>query len=186
MLSIVLVLLCGCADTSNITNTNNEIESTENASEVNLTEQENDDTSEQLNVTEEQKSYYGEWEVNELFFSDAPSIWGRKELESYVGKQLVLSSKKVVFDDVELINPFYGERILSSKELAEELVTTYEALGLSHENLPSLVTIYSGKNMDESEEWISESVIYRFFVKDENTIIAENRNAYFVLIRVSN
>ncbi len=68
MLSIVLVLLCGCADTSNMTNTNNEIESTENASEVNSTEQENDDTSEQLNVTKEQKSYYGEWEVNELFF----------------------------------------------------------------------------------------------------------------------
>ncbi len=68
MLSIVLVLLCGCADTSNMTNTNNEIESTEKASEVNLTEQENDDTSEQLNVTKEQKSYYGEWEVNELFF----------------------------------------------------------------------------------------------------------------------
>lgn len=68
MLSIVLVLLCGCADTSNMTNTNNEIESTENASEVNLTEQETDDTSEQLNVTEERKSYYGEWEVNELFF----------------------------------------------------------------------------------------------------------------------
>ncbi len=68
MLSIVLVLLCGCADTINMTNTNNEIESTEKASEVNLTEQENDDTSEQLNVTKEQKSYYGEWEVNELFF----------------------------------------------------------------------------------------------------------------------
>ncbi len=68
MLSIVLVLLCGCADTSNMTNTNNEIESTEKASEVNSTEQENDDTSEQLNVTKEQKSYYGEWEVNELFF----------------------------------------------------------------------------------------------------------------------
>lgn len=130
------------------------------------------------------KGYYGEWEISKLFFSDAPSTWGKEELEEFIGMKLVLSSERVAFNGTELSNPKYGERVILPRELSDELVTTYESLGLNSNNPPIFVTIHSDDSMDEESEWISDSVIYRFFVKDSNTLIAENRNAYFILVRV--
>ncbi|WP_372999660.1 hypothetical protein [Lutispora sp.] len=136
-------------------------------------------------VEEDSKIYYGEWKISRLLPSEAPSIWGKEDVEGFIGKSLILTPERAVFDSVELYNPQYGERVVMPNELWTELVTTYEALGLDSKNPPLLVTIYTDDSMDEESEWISDSIIYGFFVKDSNTLISENRNTYFELLRVN-
>lgn len=183
-LLLSVILLCSCSiDKQDIQvenlpeNSLNEVESS-NADDSDTISNDTED------ITQNEKIYYGEWEVENLFFSDAPSIWGKDELEKYIGCKVDLASEKVIFDGNELMNPTYGERVLTSEELVQEFVTTYDAIGITSEELPLFVTIYKDSKMSEDETWISDSVIYRFFVKDENTLIAENRNVYFVLTRI--
>lgn len=184
-LVICLSLLCSCSNSGNEAPQQDIAETIVNEKDYIGTKTIDNKEPQILDDAEEQKSFYGEWKVIKLFFTDTPSIWEKKELEGYIEKKLLLSVEKVVFDGRELLNPIYGEQILSSEELANELVTTYEAIGLNFECPPTFVTIYSDIKMTEKEEWISDSIIYRFFVKDENTLIAENRNAYFELVRIN-
>ncbi len=178
---LVMVLICGCSKSYYDKEEQEQLHS--NNKEVviqDMKSSEDNETSE-----EDMKTYYGEWKISKLFFSDAPSTWGKEELEELIGKKLILSSEKAIFDGIELSNPQYGEHVILPDEIRAELVTTYEALGLDSKNPPILVTIYTEDSMTEESEWISDSIIYRFFVKDFNTIIAENRNAYFELMRVN-
>lgn len=184
-LVICLSIFCGCSNSDNEVLQQDIVQTVLNEKDNSEIETIENQEPQIIDSDEEQKSFYGKWKVSKLFFSDTPSIWGKKELEGYIGKELLLSTEKVVFNGKELLNPTYSERVLSSEELANELVTTYEAIGLNYENPPTFVTIYSGTKMTEKEEWISDSIIYRFFAKDENVLIAENRNAYFELVRVN-
>lgn len=179
----VMFLICGCTKNSHNTKEQEEEQLYSNSSVV---------VNEDIKITQDNeahaegdsKGYFGEWEIRKLFFSEAPSIWGKEELEKLIGKKLMLSSKKAIFDGTELSNPQYGERVILQNEIVTELVTTYEELNLDSKNPPLFVTIYTSADMTEDSEWILDSMIYRFFVKDSNTIIAENRNVYFELSRI--
>lgn len=157
--------------TSGLDNKTDEVEEVEEVAEV------------ELNI-DQLESYYGKWTISSLHFTNAPSVWGKSDLEKYLGTEVILSKDQVSFDGVILEKPFYKEEILSSNDLYERFVTTYAALGIEDESSPKFVTICTDSSLSEESIWSSESMVYRFFVKDETSLMAENKNAYFVLTLV--
>lgn len=135
-------------------------------------------------TSKEAPIFLGKWIIKKIFYSGAPSPWDKKELEKYIGSELYLSKDQTLFNGIHLADPKFSQQVLTSQELTDELATTYNAIGLADQHPATLVTIYKGEPEDEDNTWITESLIYRFFVKDSDTLIAENRNVFFILERI--
>lgn len=129
--------------------------------------------------------YFGKWEITDIYFSNVPSIWGEEDFDNILGERVIFSSDSVIFDNKTLTSPIYEERFLTDKELYEELLIDYGTLGMDNSKPNMLVSIFESNDQNEKKLWIDESKIYRFFIKNENTLIAENRNVYMLLSKVS-
>lgn len=172
LLVILLMTLTACGQEAN------------QAVEVTTEEDTSDEVSKvDLNL-DQLNQYYGRWTISDLYFSNLPSTWAKSDLEPYVGMELAISKDQVSFDGLVLESPSYREEVMTSEVLYERLLMTYETLEMDYEEPPLFVTICTEPSLNDDSVWSSESLIYRFFVKDETTLVAENKNVYLILTRV--
>lgn len=126
---------------------------------------------------ENQKSYFGEWVINQVQASGV-GTYSEEDMESLIGKTITFTKETAsVFtdqlSDVGKVaeNPIYTETVLSASDVVENYRIPLDSLGIEADTVTEVV-------VTDTNGYVSS-----FFIKDDDTLILIGGGTYFELLR---